>query len=419
MHAIAKIIARHSGRESVQTGEIVNVSPDYVMLNDRGAARARALLAEMGAERVFDPDRIVVVFDHHYPAIRVQDADAQRLTREWARQQGITKFHAGEGIGHVLFPEKGYATPGSLIFGTDSHTVTNGALGCVSTGLGHSDIASCLALGYNWLRMPEVVRFDLYGELKPWVSAKDIILKITRDYGEDAAVYQAVEFAGPVVRAMPMDERLVLTNMVIDFGGKTGYVQPDEVTMDYVRQRSTPDRWTVDQTDSQDDYARVIEIDVSDIEPLVALPHDLSHVVDASTAGEHRIDEAIFGTCTGGRIEDFRIAAKLMKGRKLAPHTRMMVNPGSVSVYRQAIKEGLIDTLIEGGAVIGVPGCGPCAGCHQGMMGVGENGITTASRNFKGRMGSPESNLYVASPATVVASAIAGHVVSPRDLADL
>jgi 3-isopropylmalate/(R)-2-methylmalate dehydratase large subunit len=217
---------------------------------------------------------------------------------------------------------------------------------------------------------------------------------------------------------MPMDERLVLTNMVIDFGGKTGYVQPDETTLDYVRQRSTPDRWVVDETDGQDDYTRIIEIDVSNIEPLVALPHDLSNVVNATNAGEYRVDEAIFGTCTGGRIEDFRTAAKLMKGRKLAPHTRMMVNPGSVSVYRQAVKEGLIDTLIEGGAVIGVPGCGPCAGCHQGMMGVGENGITTASRNFKGRMGSPESNLFVASPATVVASAIAGHVVSPRDLAD-
>ena len=418
MHAIAKIVARHSGRASVQTGEIVNVTPDYIMLNDRGAARARALMAEMGAERVFDPDRIVIVFDHHYPAIRIQDADAQRRTREWAREQGITKFHAGEGIGHVLFPEKGYATPGSLIFGTDSHTVTNGAVGCVSTGLGHSDIASTLALGYSWMRMPEVIRFDLNGELKPWVSAKDIILKIAQDYGEDAAVYQAVEFAGPAVRAMPMDERLVLTNMVIDFGGKTGYVQPDEITFDFLKGRSSPERWIVEETDSKDDYARVIEIDVSTIEPLVALPHDLSHVVKASDAGEHRIDEAIFGTCTGGRIEDFRVAAKVMKGRRLAPHTRMMVNPGSVSVYRQAVKEGLIDILIEGGAVIGVPGCGPCAGCHQGMMGVGENGITTASRNFRGRMGSPDSNLYVASPATVVASAIAGHVVSPRDLAD-
>lgn len=419
MHAIAKIIARHSGRASVQTGEIVNVTPDFIMLNDRGAARARTLMAEMGADRVFDPERIVVVFDHHYPAIRVQDADAQRVTREWVQAQGITKFHAGEGIGHVIFPEKGYATPGALIFGTDSHTVTNGAVGCVSTGLGHSDIASCLALGYNWLRMPEVIRFDIHGQLKPWVSAKDIILKIAQDYGEDAAVYQAVEFAGPVVEAMPMDERLVLTNMVIDFGGKTGYVQPDEITFEFLKGRSDPSRWVVEQTDSRDDYARIIDVDVSSIEPLVALPHDLSSVINASDAGEYRIDEAIFGTCTGGRIEDFRIAAKVMKGRKIASHSRMIVNPGSVSVYRQAVAEGLIDTLIEGGAVIGVPGCGPCAGCHQGMMGVGENGITTASRNFRGRMGSPDSNLFVASPATVVASAIAGRVVSPGELAEL
>lgn len=418
MHAISKIIARHSGRESVQTGEIVNVTPDYVMLNDRGAARARTLMAQMGAERVWDPERIVVVFDHHYPAIRLQDAEAQKKTREWAAEQGITKFHAGEGIGHVLFPEKGYATPGSLIFGTDSHTVTNGAVGCVSTGLGHSDIASCISLGYNWLRVPEVVRFDLQGELKPWVSAKDVILRITQQFGEDATVYQAVEFAGSAVRAMPMDERLVLTNMVIDFGGKTGYVQPDETTFEFLKGRSNPDRWIIDETDSDDDYARIIEVDVSTIEPLVALPHDLSKVINASDGGEYRIDEAIFGTCTGGRIEDFRIAAKVMKGRKLAPHTRMIVNPGSVSVYRQAVQEGLIDTLVEGGAVIGVPGCGPCAGFHQGMMAAGDNGITTASRNFRGRMGSPDSDLFVASPATTVASAIAGRIVSPSQLVD-
>jgi 3-isopropylmalate/(R)-2-methylmalate dehydratase large subunit len=416
MHAVSKIIARHAQRSGVEVGEIVNVAPDYVMLNDRGAARARALLTEMGAEKVFDPDRVVVVFDHHYPAIRIQDADAQLKTRQWVKQQGIAKFHAGEGIGHVLFPEKGYALPGGLIFGTDSHTVTNGAIGCFATGLGHSDIASCLALGYNWMRVPEVIRFDLYGTLRPWVSAKDIILKIAQDYGEDAAVYQAVEFAGPLIAQLSMDERLVLTNMVIDFGGKTGYVQPDDVTFDYLRTRSMPDQWHVETTDSDADCTKIIRIDVGDLDSLVALPHDLSHVVNASDAGHIRVDEAIFGTCTGGRIEDFRIAAAIMKGKKIAAHSRMMVNPGSVSVYRQAVAEGLIDTMIEAGAVIGVPGCGPCAGCHQGMLGAGENGITTASRNFKGRMGSPDSDLIVASPATVAASVIAGHIVAPKDV---
>jgi 3-isopropylmalate/(R)-2-methylmalate dehydratase large subunit len=416
MHALAKIIAAHAGVDSVEVGEIVNVTPDYIMLNDRGAARARALLQEMTATDVFDADRVVVVFDHHYPAIRPQDAEAQKATRAWIRQQGISKFHAGEGIGHILFPEKGYAYPGALIFGTDSHTVTNGAVGCLSTGLGHSDIASGLALGYNWVRVPEVIRFDLHGTLKPFVTAKDIILRIAQLYGEDAAVYQGVEFAGPVVKKLSMDERLVLTNLVIDFGGKAGYIQPDNVTFDFLKGRSDPAKWHVATTDSEEDYQKIIAIDVSDIEPLVALPHDLSHVVDASAASEIKIDEAIFGTCTGGRIEDFRIAAAIMKGRKIAAHSRMMVNPGSASVYEQAVREGLIQIMVEAGAIIGVPGCGPCSGCHQGMMAAGEVGITSASRNFRGRMGSIDSSLIVASPATVAASAIAGHVVSPRDL---
>lgn len=419
MHALAKIIAAHAGVGAVEVGEIVNVTPDFIMLNDRGAARARALLREMGADEVFDPERIVVVFDHHYPPIRQQDSEAQKLTRDWIIEQGIRKFHAGEGIGHVLFPEKGYSYPGALIFGTDSHTVTSGALGCLSTGLGHSDIASGLALGYNWVRVPEVIRFDLHGTLAPFVTAKDIILKIAQDFGEDAAVYQGVEFAGPLIETLTMDERLVLTNLVIDFGGKAGYIQPDKITFDFLEGRSDPARWNVATTDSDADYAKIIRIDVSQIAPLVALPHDLSNIVDASAASTVRVDEAIFGTCTGGRIEDFRIAARIMKGRRVAPHSRMIVNPGSAAVYSQAVREGLIQIMVDAGAVISVPGCGPCAGCHQGMLAAGENGVTSASRNFRGRMGSPDSNLIVASPATVAASAIAGHIVSPQELGSL
>jgi 3-isopropylmalate/(R)-2-methylmalate dehydratase large subunit len=413
MHAIQKIIARHADRKNVEVGEIVNVVPDYVMLNDRGAARAADLLRKMGGETVFDPSRVIVVFDHHYPPIRPQDSVSQQKTRQWIKQQGISKFHAGEGIGHVIFPENGYAFPGALIFGTDSHTVTNSALGCVATGMGHSDIASYLALGYNWLRVPEVIRFDLSGELKPGVCAKDIVLRIAQLYGEDAAPYLGVEFAGPLVDRLPMDERLVLCNMVIDFGAKTGYIQPDEITARWMARRAPDLKWNAETTDSDKDCGRIVELDVSDIEPLVAIPHNLSDVRSAKDLSDVRIDEAIFGTCTGGRIEDFRIAAIIMKGKKLASHTRMMVNPGSREVYLQAIKEGLIDILVEAGATVGVPGCGPCSGCHQGMLAPAENAITNASRNFKGRFGSPEANAYVASSATVAASAIAGRIVSP------
>ena len=417
MHAISKIIAKHANRSSVEVGEIVNVTPDYVMLNDRGAARAADLLKKMGGEKVYYPEQIVVVFDHHYPPIRQRDSVSQKRTREWVKEQGITKFHAGEGIGHVIFPEKGYAFPGALIFGTDSHTVTNSALGCVATGMGHSDIASYLALGYNWLRVPEVMRVNLHGEFRPGVYAKDIALRIAQLYGEDAAPYLGVEFAGSVIQTMQMSERLVLCNMVIDFGAKTGYIQPDEITARFVSERAPSLSWDSTTTNSDSDCGRIIDLDVSEIEPLVAVPHDLSDVRGASKLSDVRIDEAVFGTCTGGRIEDFRVAAAIMKDRKLAPHTRMMVNPGSREVYMQAMREGLIDILMQAGAQVGITGCGPCSGCHQGMLAPAENSITNASRNFRGRFGSPDANIYVASSATVAASAIAGYIASPADIA--
>jgi homoaconitase/3-isopropylmalate dehydratase large subunit len=281
--------------------------------------------------------------------------------------------------------------------------------------MGHSDIASYLALGYNWLKVPEVIRFDLHGAFKPGVYAKDIALRIAQLYGEDAAPYLGVEFAGPLVTSMPMSERLVLCNMVIDFGAKTGYIAPDEITARWVAQRAPDRKWTAETTDSDVDYGRIVDLDVTQIEPLVAVPHDLSTVRSAADLNEVRIDEAIFGTCTGGRIDDFRVAAAIMKGQKLAPHTRMMVNPGSRETYLQAMSEGLIEIMVEAGATIGVPGCGPCSGCHQGMLAPAENAITNASRNFKGRFGSPEANAYVASSATVAASAIAGRIVSPAD----
>ena len=306
MHAISKIIAKHANRKSVEVGEIVNVTPDYVMLNDRGAARAADLFRKMGGEKVCYPEQIVVVFDHHYPPIRQQDLVSQKRTREWVKEQGIAKFHAGEGIGHVIFPEKGYAFPGALIFGTWTCTPSPTVRwGCLATGMGHSDIASYLALGYNWLRVPEVLRFNLHGTFKPGVCAKDIALRIAQLYGEDAAPYLAVEFSGPLTTGLPMSERLVLCNMVIDFGAKTGYIQPDETTARFMAQRAPDLRWTAETTDCDADCGRIVALDVGEIEPLVAVPHDLSDVRRADKLSDVRIDEAVFGTCTGGRIEDF------------------------------------------------------------------------------------------------------------------
>lgn len=413
MHALAKIVARHAGRQQVEPGEIVNVSPDYVMLTDRGAARASDKFHEFGGERVLYPDKIVVVFDHHFPAIRVRDAEAQREVRGWIKKQGIPHFYPGQGICHLVLPEKGFAFPGSMIFGTDSHTTTNSAVGGFSSGMGHSDVGSYLATGHFWLRTPEVLRFVLKGALKPSVSAKDIILHILGTYGEDAASYMGVEFSGPAVDAMSMDERFVLCNMVIDFGGKTGYIQPDETTFRFLKGRCPKSRWDIQTTDSDNDCAQIVEIDVAGIEPLVAIPHNLTMVKPAGDLGDVRIDEAVLGTCTGGRITDFRIAAGILRGRKIAPDMRFMINPGSQEVYKQAMAEGLIEVLVDAGASIGVTGCGPCSGCHQGMMAPAENTITTSSRNFKGRMGSPDAGIYVASPATVAAAALTGRIVDP------
>lgn len=413
MHAIAKIIARHAGRSEVGPGEIVYAEPDFVMMHDRGIARATQRFFEMGGDRIWDPSKVIVVYDHFYPPPRVQDAEGQAMGRAFMEDQGITKFHPGEGIAHIILPELGYAYPGALIVGTDSHTITNSALGCVSTGVGHSDVGSLLVLGEVWLRVPEVVRIDIHGKLKPGVYAKDIILKILQEYGEDACVYQGVEYAGPVVREMAMDGRLTLCNLAVEIGAKTGYVQPDEITWKYLEGRRERDACDPQTTDSEADYAKVIDLDISDIDPLVALPDSLSQIENAGQLSGVRIDEAVLGTCTGGRLEDFRVAAEVLKGKKIAKHVRMMVNPGSLEVYRGAVREGLIDILIDAGAVIGAPGCGPCSGCHLGMMSSGETAISTSSRGFKGRMGSPDSSIYIASPATVAASAVAGEIVDP------
>lgn len=416
MHAIAKILARHSGRTEVVPGEIVQAAPDYVMMHDRGIARATERFAEMGGDKVWDPSKVVVVFDHFYPPPRPQDAEAQRRMRQWMVEHGVTNFHQGEGICHIVLPEKGYAFPGSLIVGTDSHTVTNGATGCMAMGVGHSDTGSLLALGSVWLRVPEVVKIDIRGTLRPGVFAKDIMLKILGEHGEDACVYQSVEYTGPVVRAMAMDGRLTLSNLSVEIGAKSGYVAPDDITWAYMKGRRDRALCHPETTDSEADYVRTIEVDVTGLEPLVAVPHDLSRPEKASALAGVRVDEAVLGTCTGGRVEDFREAAAVLKGRRLAPHVRMVVNPGSTEIFKQAEKEGLIDVLIDAGAIIGTPGCGPCGGCQLGMLSAGEVAISSAARNFRGRMGSPDSAIYVASAATVAASAVAGSIVEAKDV---
>lgn len=417
MHAVHKIFAKHAGLDHVEPGQIVQASPDHIMLHDRGIARVRSRFEEMTATQVVDPDKVVVVFDHFYPPPRPQDADSQRLSRQWREQQGIEKFYPGQGIAHVILPEKGLAFPGALIVGSDSHTVTNGALGCVATGLGHSDLASLLALGSIWFRVPEVLKIHVHGELQPWTTAKDIILSILDRYGEDAALGRAVEFSGPTVSAMGIDGRLTLANLSVEIGAKAGYVPPDETTWRWMEGRRDRALCDPQTTDGESDFAEVIDLDVSDLEPLIARPHNLTLVSRVSEVEDVRIDEAVLGTCTNGRLDDFRQAAAMVEGRRVAPHTRFVVNPGSVEVYQQALRAGYIDALVEAGAVIGTPGCGPCGGCQLGMLGAGEVAISSSSRNFRGRMGSPDSSIYVGSAASVAAAAVRGYITDPREAA--
>lgn len=411
MHALAKIIAEHAGKSGVEVGEIVTVEPDCLMCHDRGITKVARRFEQMGGTKVWNPDKIVVVFDHVYPPPRIPDAEAQAKSREWMKAQGIKHFYPGDGVCHIVIPEKGFAYPGSLAVGSDSHTTTYSALGCFSTGMGHSDLASTMCLGTTWLRVPETVKIDIHGTPGKWAEAKDIMLKVMGKYGEAMCTYQAVEYAGPTVEAMDMDHRLTMCNLAIEIGAKTGYIQPDDITWEYMKGRKDRSECSPQTTDSEKDYEAVYDIDVDGLEPMVALPHDLSVVEPASELASVKIDEAVLGTCTGGRLEDFRAAAAVLKGKKLHPNTRMIVNPGSTEVYLAAMNEGLIQTLVEAGADIGSTGCGPCSGCQLGMLGSGEVSITSSSRNYLGRMGSPESQIYVASAATVAASAVAGEIV--------
>jgi len=415
VHAVHKILAKHAGLDRVEPGQIVQASPDYIMLHDRGIARVRSRFEQMTATQVTDPDKVVVVFDHFYPPPRPQDADSQRISRAWREKQGISNFFAGEGIAHVIMPEKGFAFPGSLVVGSDSHTITNSALGSAAMGLGHSDLASLMALGSIWLRVPEALKFHIHGDLPPWTTAKDIILYITERYGEDAGLGRVVEFSGPTISAMGMDGRLTLCNLAVDIGAKSGYVPHDDITWAWMEGRRDRDRCDPQTTDSEDDFVEVIDLDVSDLPALVARPHSLTLVSPARELAEIKVDEAVLGTCTNGRLDDFRQAADMVRGQRVAQHTRFVINPGSVEVWKQASKLGYIDDLIDAGAIIGTPGCGPCGGCQLGMLGSGEVAISSSSRNFRGRMGSPDSGIYVGSAASVAASAVRGYITDPRE----
>ncbi len=416
-----KILAEHSGKKEVHPGDLITAKIDLAMANDVTAPLAIKILEKYGIEKVFDPERIALVLSHFVPAKDIKSAEQAKIVREFVKKHGIKWFfEEGEGIEHAILPEQGLVVPGDLVVGADSHTCTYGALGAFATGVGSTDIAYAMATGEVWLRVPESMKFIFYGKLQPWVTGKDLILYTIGQIGVDGALYRAMEFDGETIRNLSMEQRFTITNMAIEAGGKSGIIAPDEKTIEYVKQRAKRP-WKVYHSDPDAEYHSVYEWDASKIEPLVAWPYLPSNVHTVSESTNISIDQAFIGSCTNGRIEDLRLAAKvfeaaLRQGKKVHPYVRCIVIPASKAVYKQAMKEGLIDIFMEAGCVVSTSTCGPCLGGHMGVLAEGERCISTSNRNFPGRMGHPKSESYLANPAVVAASAILGRIAHPDEV---
>ncbi len=413
-----KILAAHAGRDHVEPGELLELPVDLVMGNDITAPVAIGEFRKAGVERVFDPDRVVLVADHFVPARDIKSAALARILRDFAAEQGITNYF-GEGMGgieHVVLPERGIVVPGDVVVGADSHTCTYGALGAFATGVGSTDMAYAMATGRTWFRVPESIKFIYHGQRRRWVSGKDLILHTIGRIGVDGANYAAMEFTGEVIVRLPMDDRFTMANMAIEAGAKVGVFNPDEITMEYVRGRARREP-RVFRSDPDARYAQVWDFDVSGLEPVVALPHLPSNTRPVTELGHVPVDQVVIGSCTNGRLSDLRVAAAILRGRRINPNLRMIVFPGSQEVYLQALREGLIEVFVEAGAAVSTPTCGPCLGGHMGVLAEGERAVTTTNRNFVGRMGHPKSEVYLAGPAVAAASAVLGRIAHPDEVA--
>lgn len=412
-----KILARHAGMEKVSPGEIIEVAVDCAFAHDVTATLAIESFRETGAQKIFNDEKVLLVADHFVPNKDIKSAQQVKTMRDFAREQGVKYyFEGGEaGIGHVILPEKGFVVPGQVVIGADSHTCTYGALGAFSTGVGSTDLGAVMATGEIWLKVPPTIRFEYHGTLGPWIQGKDLILYTIGQIGVDGALYSAMEFAGPVIRTLPMYQRFTMTNMAIEAGAKNGIIEPDEITLSYVRERSMQE-FTVELSDSDANYEKIISIDVTDIKPQVAVPHSPANVCPVSDVGDISIDQVFIGSCTNGWLEDLRNAASILKGRSAARGVRLIVIPGSPWIYKQAIREGLIEVFLNAGAVIGPPCCGPCLGGHMGILAEGEKAVSTTNRNFVGRMGHPKSEVYLTNPIIAAASAILGKIGGPDEL---
>lgn len=414
-----KILASHAGKSGVVPGELINAKVDLILANDITAPIAIEEFRKTGAWDVFDRDRIAFIPDHFTPQKDIKAAEQCLMLREFSKKYNLSLyFEVGRmGIEHALLPEQGLVVPGDLVIGADSHTCTYGAMGAFATGVGSTDVAYAMATGECWFRVPESMKFIYFGKLNKWVGGKDLILHAIGDIGVDGALYRAMEFDGEAIRNLPMYGRLTMCNMAIEAGGKSGIIVPDEITEVYVRGRAKrPYRFYTSDGDSG--YVEVREYDCSKIPLTVSCPHLPSNTKPAAELGHITIDQVVIGSCTNGRIEDLREAAEVIKGRKVHPYVRMIVIPATQQIYREAMREGLVDIFIDADAVVSTPTCGPCLGGHMGVLAKGERAIATTNRNFVGRMGHPESEVYLSNPAVAAASAVLGRIGTPEEVTD-
>ncbi len=412
-----KIFAAHCGKDFVQAGELISAKVDITLANDITGPIAISEFRKIGVENVFDPSRVVFVPDHFVPNKDIKSAQQAKIVRDFSREQNLVNyFEVGRmGIEHALLPDKGIVTAGDLVIGADSHTCTYGALGAFSTGVGSTDLGCAMASGETWFRVPSTIKVEFFGTLNKWVSAKDLILHLIGDIGVDGALYKTLEIGGEVIENMQMDGRFTICNMAIEAGAKNGIIVPDEITKKYLLNRSIrePKFYTSDENAT---YEKVLRYDVSKIEPTVAKPHLPENTCPISEIGNIKIDQAVIGSCTNGRLSDLEVAAKILDGRKVHPDVRLIVFPGTQEIYLDALKLGYIEAIIKAGGAVSTPTCGPCLGGHCGILAKGERAISTTNRNFVGRMGHPESEVYLSSPAVAAASAILGKISSPEEL---
>lgn len=412
-----KILAAHAGKKEVFSGEFIEPKVDIALSNDVTAPLAIKEFKKSGTKKVFDPKRIALVMDHFTPNKDIASAEHVKFVREFAKEQKILHYYEGGkcGVEHALLPEKGIVVPGDVVVGADSHTCTYGALGAFATGMGSTDIAAAMATGKVWMKVPESIKFVYKGKLNKWVSGKDLVLYTIGKIGVDGALYKAMEFTGDVIEKLPMSDRFTMSNMAIEAGGKAGLIAPDEITKKYITKRAMrkPKFYVSDKNAK---YAMTLEIDCSKIFPQVALPFLPSNTKAARDVKKMSIDQVVIGSCTNGRIEDFRVAAKILKGKKTNSNVRVLIIPATPEVYADCLKEGLLKIFMDAGCVISAPTCGPCLGGHMGILAAGERCVSTTNRNFVGRMGHVKSEVILASPAVAAASAIKGYVADPVDV---